>query len=50
MHTSLYEEVGSKYRLERGDSIEWRHVSHLSKRDYIRKLTHDARQAEKAVK
>ena len=50
MHTSLYEEVGSKYGLERGDSIEWRHVSHLSKRDYIRKLTHDARQAEKAVK
>lgn len=50
MHTSLYEEVGSKYGLERGDSIEGRHVSHLSKRDYIRKLTHDARRAEKAVK
>lgn len=50
MHTSLYEEVGSKYGLERGDSIEGRHVSHLSKRDYIRKLTHEARQAEKAVK
>ena len=50
MHTSLYEEVGSKYGLERGDSIEGRHVSHLSKRDYIRKLTHEAKQAEKAVK
>ena len=50
MHTSLYEEVGSKYGLERGDSIEGRHVSHLSKRDYIRKLTYEARQAEKAVK
>ena len=50
MHTSLYEEVGSKYGLERGDSIEGRHVNHLSKRDYIRKLTHEARQAEKAVK
>lgn len=36
MHTSLYEEVGSKYGLERGDSIEGRHVSHLNKRDYIR--------------
>ncbi len=50
MHTSLYEEVGSKYGLERGDSIEGRHVSHLNKRDYIRKLTHEAKQAEKAVK
>ena len=50
MHTSLYEEVGSKYGLERGDSIEGRHISHLSKRDYIRKLTYEARQAEKAVK
>ena len=50
MHTSLYEEVGSKYGLERGDSIEGRHISHLSKRDYIRKLSKDAKQAEKAVK
>lgn len=50
MHTSLYEEVGSKYGLERGDSIEGRNVSHLSKRDYIRKLSKDAKQAEKAVK
>jgi hypothetical protein len=50
MHTSLYEEVGSKYGLERGDSIEGRNVSHLSKRDYIRKLAKDAKQAEKAVK
>ena len=50
MHTSLYEEVGSKYGLERGNSIEGRNVSHLGKRDYIRKLTKEAKQAEKAVK
>jgi len=50
MHTSLYEEVGSKYGLERGDSSEGRNVNHLSKRDYIRKLSKDAKQAEKAVK
>ena len=50
MHTSLYEEVGSKYGLERGDSIDGRNVQHLYKRDYIRKLTKDAKQAEKAVK
>ena len=50
MHTSLYEEVGSKYGLERGDSIEGRNVQHLHKHDYIRKLTKDAKQAEKAVK
>ena len=50
MHTSLYEEVGSKYGLERGDSIDGRNVQHLHKRDYIRKLTKEARQAEKAVK
>lgn len=50
MHTSLYEEVGSKYGLERGDSIVGRNVQHLHKRDYIRKLSKDAKQAEKAVK
>ena len=50
MHPSLYEEIGSKYVLERDDSIEGRHVSHLNKRDYIRKLTHEAKQTEKAVK
>lgn len=50
MHTSLYEEVGSKYGLERGDSIVGRNVQHLHKRDYIRKLTKDAKHAEKAVK
>ena len=50
MHTSLYEEVGSKYGLERGDSIDGRNVQHLHKRDYIRKLTKEAMQAEKAVK
>lgn len=50
MHTSLYEEVGSKYGLERGDSIDGRDVQHLHKRDYIRKLTKEAKQAGKAVK
>ena len=50
MHTSLYDEVGSKYGLERGDSIDGRNVQHLNKRDYIRKLTKEAKQAEKAVK
>lgn len=50
MHTFLYEDVGSKYGLERGDSIEGRNVQHLHKRDYIRKLTKEAKQAEKAVK
>ena len=50
MHTFLYEDVGSKYGLERGDSIEGRNVHHLHKRDYIRKLTKEAKQAEKAVK
>lgn len=50
MHTSLYEDVGSKYGLERGDSIDGRNVQHLHKRDYIRKLTKEAKQAEKAVK
>ena len=50
MHTSLYEEVGSKYGLERGDSIDGRNVQHLHKREYIRKLTKEAKQAEKAVK
>lgn len=50
MHTSLYEEVGSKYGLDRGDSIDGRNVQHLHKREYIRKLTKEAKQAEKAVK
>lgn len=50
MHTSLYEEVGSKYGLERGDSIDGRNVQHLHKRDYIRKLTKEAKLTEKAVK
>lgn len=50
MHTSLYDEVGSKYGLERGDSIDGRNVQHLNKRDYIRKLSKEAKQAEKAVK
>lgn len=50
MHTSLHEEVGSKYGLERGDSIDGRNVQHLHKREYIRKLNKEAKQAEKAVK
>ncbi len=50
MHSSLYEEVGSKYGLERGDSIEGRQVQHLHKRDYIRSVVQQAKQAEKAVK
>ena len=32
MHTSLYEEVGSKYGLDRGDCIDGRYVQHLGKR------------------
>lgn len=50
MPTSLYEEAGSKYGLERGNSIDGCNVQHLHKRDYIRKLTKEAKQAEKAVK
>lgn len=50
IHPSLYEDVGSKYGLERGDSTDGRNVQHLNKRDYIRKLTKEANQAEKAVK
>lgn len=50
MHTSLYEEVGSKYGLERGDSIEGRNVQHFHKGDYIRKPTKEAKLAEKAFK
>lgn len=46
----LIEEGGRKYGLERGDSIEGRNVRHLNKRDYIRKLTKEAKQAEKTVK
>ena len=50
MHTARYEEVESKYELERGDSIDGRNVQHLHKREYIRKLTQEAKQVEKAVK
>ena len=46
MHTSLYEEVGSKYGLERGDSVEGRNIQHLNKRDYIRKLAKEHIEAE----
>lgn len=50
MHTSLYEDVGSKYGLERGDNIDGRNIQHLNKRDYIRKLTKETILTEKAVK
>ena len=50
MHTSLYEEVGSKYGLERGDSVEGRNVQHLNKRDYIRELSKEQKRVERAVK
>ena len=46
MHTSLYDEVGSKYGLERGDSIVGRNVQHLHKRDYIRKLINEVQKAD----
>ena len=42
--------LGSKYGLERGDSIDGRNVQQLHKRDYIRMLTKEAKQAEKAIK
>ena len=42
--------MGCKYGLERGDSIDGRNVKHLNKREYVRKLTADLKQTEKAVK
>lgn len=50
MHTSLYEEVGSKYGLDRGDSIDGRYIQHLGKKDYIRRLNKDIHQSEKALR
>ncbi len=50
MHTSLYEEVGSKYGLERGDSVHGRNVEHLNKTEYIRKLNKEIKEKEKAIK
>ena len=50
MHTSLYEEVGSKYGLERGDSVHGRNVQHMHKRDYVRSVIQEAKKAEKTVK
>ena len=47
---ALYEEVGRKYGLERGDSIEGRNIQHLNKRDYIRKLTKEQKKMEKAIR
>lgn len=50
MHTSLYEEVGCKYGLERGDSVYGRNVEHLNKTEYIRKLNKEIKEKEKAIK
>ena len=50
MHTSLYQEVGIKYGLERGDSVLGRNINHLNKVDYIRQLEKKIIQEEKAVK
>ena len=50
MHTSLYEEVGKKYGLERGDSVRGRDVKHLNKTEYIRKLNKEIKEKEKAIK
>jgi len=46
MHTSLYETVGKKYGLERGDSVEGRNVRHLDKHDFYRERL----KLEKAIK
>lgn len=46
MHTSLYETVGKKYGLERGDSVEGRNVRHLDKREFYREQL----KLEKAIK
>lgn len=46
MHTSLYETVGKKYGLERGDSIEGRSVRHLDKHEFYREQL----KLEKAIK
>lgn len=50
MHTSFYEEVGQKYRLERGDSVVGRNVKHLSKKKYLEQLEREIIQKEKALK
>lgn len=46
MHTSLYETVGKKYGLERGDSVEGRNVRHLDKHEFYR----EQQKLEKAIK
>lgn len=50
MHTSLYEEVGCKYGLDRGDSVQGRDVQHMHKRDYVRSIIKEVKKAEKTVK
>lgn len=46
MHTSLYEAVGKKYGLERGDCVEGRKVRHLDKHEFYREQL----KLEKAIK
>ena len=46
MHTSLYETVGRKYGLERGESVEGRNVRHLDKHEFYREQLN----LEKAIK
>lgn len=46
MHTSLYETVGKKYGLERGDSIKDRNIRHLDKHEFYR----EQQKLEKAIK
>jgi len=46
MHTSLYETVGKKYGLERGDSVKDRNVRHLDKHEFYREQL----KLEKAIK
>lgn len=46
MHTSLYETVGKKYGLERGDSVEGRNIRHLDKHEFYREQL----KLEKAIK
>ncbi len=46
MHTSLYETVGKKYGLERGDSVKDRNIRHLDKHEFYREQL----KLEKAIK
>ncbi len=46
MHTSLYETVGRKYGLERGDCVKDRNIRHLDKHEFYR----EQQKLEKAIK